>query len=188
MEKQRLNDMIGQRLKRIRTEKGLSLEAVSELTGVSKPMLAQIERAMSNPTVSTLWKIAEGLKVPFTAFIEEPEEDVKVVRKAEITPLKEADDRYEVYSIFPMSGARPFEIYEVKMLKHCDYLAAPHTPHVEEYIWVTHGAIKLECNDYVYSLTAGEGMRFSADRPHRYINEKDEEALITMVIYYPERH
>jgi XRE family transcriptional regulator, regulator of sulfur utilization len=186
LEKQRINDMIGQRLKRIRTEKGLSLDAVSELTGVSKPMLAQIERAMSNPTVSTLWKIAEGLKVPFTAFIEETEEDVKLVLKEDITPIKEANDRYEVYSVFPMNNGRPFEIYEINLLSGCDYLAGPHTPHVEEYIWVTKGTIKMECNDTIFELAQGTGMRFIADRPHRYINDKNTDALIMMVIYYPD--
>ncbi|HSU80106.1 MAG TPA: helix-turn-helix transcriptional regulator, partial [Candidatus Angelobacter sp.] len=62
MEKGQLNALIGQRLKHIRVTKGLSLDRVAELTGVSKPMLGQIERAQSNPTVSTLWKIAEGLR------------------------------------------------------------------------------------------------------------------------------
>ena len=178
--------MIGEKLKRIRMEKGLSLEGVSELTGVSKPMLAQIERAMSNPTVSTLWKIAEGLKVPFTAFIEEDDDVVKLVQKKNIAPIKEANDLYEVYSIFPMANGRPFEFYEIDLLPGCDYSASPHTPNVEEYIWVMEGAIKMAYNGEIYTLNSGEGMHFVADKPHRYINDCSKEAQIMMVIYYPQ--
>ncbi|MGV3487282.1 MAG: helix-turn-helix domain-containing protein [Tuberibacillus sp.] len=187
MEKQQLNEMIGERLKRIRTTKGLSLEMVSELTGVSKPMLAQIERAMSNPTVSTLWKIAEGLNVPFSAFIEEQEGDVKHVQKEDITPIKEANNHFEVYSIFQLTNNRPFEIYEVNLLPGCNYPADPHPPGVEEYLWVTKGRILLEYNNEKYAIGAAQGLRFTADRPHRYINESDEEAVLMMVIYYPQK-
>ena len=66
-----LNLIIGNRLKTIRNNRNLSLSEVSEITGVSKAMLGQIERGQSNPTVSTLWKIANGLKVSFSMFIDE---------------------------------------------------------------------------------------------------------------------
>ena len=62
MEKNSLQ--IGERLKEIRKTRGLTLDAVSEMTDVSKPMLGQIERGQSSPTINTLWKISNGLKVP----------------------------------------------------------------------------------------------------------------------------
>ena len=49
--------MIGEQLKKIRKQKNLTLEQVSALTSVSKPMLGQIERGRSVPTITTLWKI-----------------------------------------------------------------------------------------------------------------------------------
>jgi len=54
---------ISSALKKARMEKGLTLEETSALTGVSKAMLGQIERAESTPTISTLWKISTGLKI-----------------------------------------------------------------------------------------------------------------------------
>lgn len=63
-----LNLKIGDRLKEIRIRRQMSLENVAELTGVSKPMLGQIERGQSTPTINTLWKIATGLKVPLSSF------------------------------------------------------------------------------------------------------------------------
>lgn len=59
---------IGKHLKNIRQNRELSLDEAAEMTGVSKPMLGQIERGQSSPTITTLWKIATGLKVPLSSF------------------------------------------------------------------------------------------------------------------------
>lgn len=74
-----LNLIIGNKLKDIRNKRNLSLDEVTKLTGVSKAMLGQIERGQSNPTVSTLWKIATGLKVSFSLFIDENQEDLQLI-------------------------------------------------------------------------------------------------------------
>ena len=79
-----LNHMIGNRLREIRMKRGLSLDEVSRLTGVSKAMLGQIERAKSVPTVSTLWKIATGLKVSFSLFMEETQDTLKVINQKKL--------------------------------------------------------------------------------------------------------
>ena len=63
-----LNELIAENLKDIRKGKGLSLEQVSSLTTISKSMLSQLERGEVNPTISTVYKLALGLKVPVTAF------------------------------------------------------------------------------------------------------------------------
>ncbi|BDB00642.1 hypothetical protein CBOS2020_07160 [Clostridium botulinum] len=56
-----LNDIISANLKKLRTDRNLSLGQLSELSGVSKVMLSQIEKEESNPTINTIWKIANGL-------------------------------------------------------------------------------------------------------------------------------
>ena len=57
-----LNELIAENLKDIRKGKGLSLEQVSSLTTISKSMLSQLERGEVNPTISTVYKLALGLK------------------------------------------------------------------------------------------------------------------------------
>lgn len=185
MEKGQLNALIGQRLKHIRVTKGLSLDRVAELTGVSKPMLGQIERAQSNPTVSTLWKIAEGLKVPFSAFIEEPPQVIKRVSEDDVSPIQEDEDRYEVYPLFPTEDGKPFEIFLVKLKPGCAYSSNAHPIGVEEYFWVTKGKLTLVCHETSYTIEERQGIRFRADTPHKYINETSNETFLIMVIYYP---
>ena len=52
-----MNQIVAKNIKRLREERKLSMDELSKLSGVSKSMLAQIERGGGNPTISTLWKI-----------------------------------------------------------------------------------------------------------------------------------
>lgn len=69
--------------RRFREQKKLTLEAAAAATGVSRSMLAQIERGEVNPTISVLWKIANGYKVSFTSLVENGSEPVSVIRGAD---------------------------------------------------------------------------------------------------------
>ena len=51
-----IGHIVAENLKRLREERKLSLDAVAKCSGVSKSMLGQIERGVTNPTISTLWK------------------------------------------------------------------------------------------------------------------------------------
>ena len=70
---------IGERLRVIRTNMNLSLDETAKLTGVSKPMLGQIERGQSVPTITTLWKIATGLKKPLSSFLDNRQTEYDMV-------------------------------------------------------------------------------------------------------------
>ncbi len=59
----------------------MSLDNVANMTGVSKSMLGQIERGESSPTVATLWKIATGLHISFTALLEGDTMETEIIHK-----------------------------------------------------------------------------------------------------------
>lgn len=82
MDKNFLSSQIGQQLRFYRQQRQLSLDELSEITGVSKPMLGQIERGASNPTVAVLWKIASGLQVPLASFLMK-NPSIKLIREDE---------------------------------------------------------------------------------------------------------
>ena len=81
-----ITNTIAANAKRIREEKKLTLDAAASATGVSRSMLAQIEKGEVNPTISVVWKIANGYKVSFTSLVEERGEAVSVVRAADTRP------------------------------------------------------------------------------------------------------
>lgn len=102
--------VIGKRLKMIRAERQLSLDEVSKLTEVSKPMLGQIERGQSSPTITTLWKIAVGLKVPLSSLLEEEEKECTVVEIRSKEPIVEDNGKMKAYPIFSFDPNRQIEI------------------------------------------------------------------------------
>ena len=83
-----LNELIAENLKDIRKGKGLSLEQVSSLTTISKSMLSQLERGEVNPTISTVYKLALGLKVPVTAFTADKPQPFFETGKKEVEPWR----------------------------------------------------------------------------------------------------
>ena len=64
-----VTSVVAMNIKSIREQKKLTLDAASEITGVSRSMLSQIEKGDVNPTISVLWKIANGYKVSFTSLV-----------------------------------------------------------------------------------------------------------------------
>lgn len=179
-----LNLIIGNKLKDIRNKRNLSLEEVAKLTGVSKAMLGQIERGKSNPTVSTLWKIATGLKISFSLFIDENQEDLKVINQKDITPIIEDNDRMKLYPIFPFDANKGFEIFTIELEPDCNHISTPHNEGVEEYIIVTEGEIEIDINNKIYKLQKGSSMRFMANCPHSYKNINQGRSVFQNIILY----
>ena len=90
--------IVAENVRRIREEKKLTLDGAAALTGVSRSMLAQLEKGEVNPTISVLWKIANGYKVSFTTLVEPQDRQVALLRQGE--PLREDEGRYLNYPVF----------------------------------------------------------------------------------------
>lgn len=172
-------------LKAIREKEKLSLEKVSQLCGVSKTMIGQIERGESSPTLTTIWKIANGLKVSFTSLIHQPQSDTEVVLKKDLQVLTEDDGKYRVYPNFPFQEESRFEIYTIEIDQGGQLSAEAHKEGTEEYITVFEGVLLIRVNENDYTLTAGDAIRFKADRPHFYRNAGQTLTKLSMTIYYP---
>lgn len=179
-----LNLVIGNKLKDIRNNRALSLDDVAKLTGVSKAMLGQIERGQSNPTVSTLWKIATGLKVSFSLFIDESKEELKVIDKRDINPIIEDDNRMKLYPIFPFDANKGFEIFTIELEPGCNHVSTPHNEGVEEYIIVTEGQVQIILDEEQLELEKGNSIRFMANKSHIYMNVSKEKAEFQNIIFY----
>ncbi|KAA6470616.1 XRE family transcriptional regulator [Bacillus cereus] len=177
--------ILAKNLKSIREKEKLSLEKVSQLTGVSKTMIGQIERGDSSPTLTTIWKIANGLKVSFTSLINNSQPDTKVILRNDVQALSEDNGRYKVYPSFPFQDDRNFEIYTVEIETEGNLSSEAHKEGTEEFITVFEGELKIDINDCQYTLNNGDSIRFKADRPHTYTNSGRTLTRLSMTIYYP---
>lgn len=175
---------IGKNISRIRKERDLSLDKVAELTGVSKAMLGQIERGESNPTVTTLWKIANGLRVSFSSLMKEEAVNVTVVSTENVQPVIDPEGRYLVYSLFPFTPQKQFEIFFVVLEPEHTQESEPHHPGVEEYIMVSEGTLEVMIDGDVYKIEKGHAIHFQADTPHAYRNSFTHPVTYFVMILY----
>lgn len=180
-----LNIVIAKNLKNLRETRKLSLDNVAKLTGVSKSMIGQIERGEANPTISTLWKIANGFKISFTELMHRPETDIEIVSIKDTRPLIEDGGRFRNYPIFPFDNNRRFEIYTVAVDAGSCLDAEPHPKGTQEFMTLFSGQMTITINNEEYILAANTSIRFKADVAHRYKNTGDETCHFSMVIYYP---
>lgn len=170
--------------RRLREQKKLTLDAAANLTGVSRSMLAQIEKGEVNPTISVLWKIANGYKVSFTSLLEGEEPAVSVLRGDQMQPLKEDQGRYQNYPIFAFDERKLFETYRIVIEPQGTLRAQPHLKGTEEYITVFSGQAEITVAEETYCLSKGDSIRFYADVPHAYRNPGLEAVELSMLIYY----
>ncbi|MEH7482399.1 XRE family transcriptional regulator [Neobacillus drentensis] len=180
-----INQIIAKNLKAYRESKKLSLEKVAEVTGVSKTMIGQIERGESSPTITTIWKIANGLKISFTSLINNPQPDTKVISLSEVQTLVEDKGKYRLYPYFPFEDDRRFEVYSVEIEKGGFLSADSHREGTEEFLTIYDGELTVRVNDVEYTVKKGDSIRFKADRPHTYHNSGETLTRLSMVLYYP---
>lgn len=174
--------VIGPHLRSLRTQQGWSLDRLALETGVSKAMLGQIERGESTPTVSTLWKIASGLRVPLSRFLL-PEG--AVIRHASAGTWHHDASGMIVLPLFPFDPTSGFEMYVIDMPSGASSESAPHVAGVVEHVIVLEGEMELFIDGRWQTLKTGDGVRFAADQPHAYRNRRQQTARIHDLIHYP---
>jgi transcriptional regulator with XRE-family HTH domain len=180
-----LNEIIASNLKRLRTERKLSLSKLAELSGVSKVMIGQIERGESNPTINTIWKIANGLKVSYTTLIDEPTSNLLLVKKEDTTNQSSEDGKYRIYCSFTSHNQRNFELFTVELDADSSYNSNAHGEKIQEYILIFEGELTLKIEGQEYLLKSGDSIMFDASKPHIYQNSSGEMAKMAIINYYP---
>lgn len=176
---------IGERLKEIRTSRSLTLDDAAKATGVSKPMLGQIERGQSIPTITVLWKIATGLKVPLSSFLEQPQPEYTVADIKQTAVISEDNGRMTAYPLFPYDPIRNVEIFHIEFQAGCNHISDKHDTGVEEYILVQNGVLQLILNGEKIAVKEKQAIRFKADVPHSYCNPSEELCTVYNIIFYP---
>lgn len=176
-----LNKNIARNLKRIRLARGLSLDNVSEQTGVSKSILAQIERGEANPTIGTIERVLSGLRISINELSDDTSVVSKIVKGKSLEPLKIKKGAYKVFNYFPFEENRNFEIYWIFISPGKEYSTGGHGQSTEEYIMVYEGKVVILQNEETITLETGDAVRLSTEQEHTYVNLGSEEAKLILV-------
>jgi transcriptional regulator with XRE-family HTH domain len=180
---------VGENLRVLRLERGLTLTELAERSGVSKAMLNQIESGKSSPTIALGWKIANGLGVPFGTLLGDSEPgDFVLHRDADITTFYSENRSLCSRALFPPGDNRAAEMYELTLAPGGEEQANPHAVGTREQIYVTSGQFVIETAGRRAQLEAGDLIFFRADRNHRYFNPGKKPARGILIMRYPPGH
>ncbi len=182
-----LAPVVGSNLRRLRTRRGLSLERLAQISGVSRAMLGQIELGQSAPTINVLWKIARALEVTFSALISaRTQSGALVLRSNESKILTSKDRTFSSRALFPFDEPRRVEFYELRLAAGSVEDADAHPPGTSENLVCTAGTIEIDVSGDTHKLEAGDSILFEADTPHAYRNVGRVEAVMYLVMTYAE--
>jgi transcriptional regulator with XRE-family HTH domain len=177
---------IGPRARALREAMDLSLRDLAERSGVSAPMLSQVERGETSPTLAVASRIAAGLELTLSQLLRLDEGDgVTVVRSGERLEGGHADGhRYEVLTP-PLPGQRA-EVSLHTLLPGAA-TGGPGDPPMHEAgsretAIVLKGVARLVCEGIAHDLEQGDAVTFDADLPHHFENPGRREAQFMSVI------
>jgi transcriptional regulator with XRE-family HTH domain len=178
---------VGAALQRLRLARGLTLEDLSRIAGVSKSMLSQIEREKANPTIAITWRLANALGVQIGELLSDVEKDVEMIKlvDAHETPtLPGAHAGYILRILGPMELAGKYEWYELTLAPGGELVSQPHDPGTTEHLTILHGSMELEVGSNKKKIKLGGTARYSADLHHEIRNPGKAEAKALLVVIH----
>jgi transcriptional regulator with XRE-family HTH domain len=184
-----LAPIVGANLRRLRGERGLSLEALAKVSGVSRAMLGQIELGRSAPTINVLWKIARALDLPFSALIATSKgtAGTRLLEAHKTKRLTSHDGSFSSRALFPFDEPRRVEFYELVLTRGAVEQADPHPLGTRENLIVTRGQVEIHVGPEIHKLGTGDAILFEADQEHSYRNIGDGDATMYLVMTYAEQ-
>ena len=180
-------EALGSRIKALREAMDMSLRDLAERSGVSAPMLSQVERGETSPTLQVATKIASGLELRLSQLLRLDEGDSVSIVRCEARrkgPATVTGHSYELLSP-PLPGQR------AELSRHTLAPGAAtggagdppvHEPGSRETALVEAGAVTLVCDDERFALGTGDCVTFDADLQHHFENPGKEDAIVLAVV------
>ena len=183
---------VGAKLQALRQARKLSLDELSRRAGVSKSMLAQVERNLANPTVAVLWRLATALGVGLADFLS-PEgaadaaPSVTVIPAHSIPVIKSPDGKCELKILGPVDLAARFEWYELAIQPGGVLASEPHELGSKEHISVLSGTVTVQSGPSEKKVRHGESARYPGDVQHAISNAGKTVATALLVVEYAQQ-
>ncbi len=174
---------IGEGIRRERDRRGMSLAQLAAQVGLTVSAISQIERGASNPSLSSLRRIAAAFDVPMFQFLLATPRNI-VVRKAERARMTFTDSKLQ-YELVSADTSGEFEVLSAVLEPGAD-TGDPYNHHAaEECTVVIRGSMVAEVAGVRYQLAAGDSIKVHRNLAHFYKNESDEACEILMIMSPP---
>ena len=179
-------EQVGQRIRSIRKEKGLSLEELSNVTGFEVKFLSDIEKNVVQPQLGTVIKLSKALDSAFTRLISGGGDRIySITRKTErkvisrSTSPKGDKKVYSYKSLAPEVKGRSMEALMVQLEENLDADTSRHFG--EEFIYVLNGLAVLKIGDEVFELEPGDSAYYLSTTPHLIASKKGTTNILAVL-------
>ena len=160
-------DAVAANLRRLRAERGVSTVALARDSGVARATLAQLEAGRGNPTLETLYALANTLGVGLGEVIAPAaDQDVEVVRAGEGARVAGSAVRARLVARLSLRGS--VELYDFALRAGRRQRSDPHPPGVVEHLLVHEGRMRVGPAHGPVELGPGDYARYAAHVPHLY--------------------
>jgi transcriptional regulator with XRE-family HTH domain len=180
-----INARIAGRVRALRTDLRMTLDALAEKCHVSRSMISLVERGESSPTAVVLDKIATGLGVPLaTLFDDAGAAASPVSRREDRTPWRDPQSGYVRRNISPANFPSPMQIVEVVLPAgaRVAYENGARDVGIHQQVWVQEGSIEVTLGSVTYRLAEDDCLAMQLTAPTAYRNRTRKPARYLVVI------
>jgi transcriptional regulator with XRE-family HTH domain len=180
-----INARIANRVRTLRTELGMTLDALAAECDVSRSMISLVERGESSPTAVVLEKLATGLGVPLASLFDDTSTPTKPVStRADRTPWRDPQSGYVRCNISPANYPSPLQIVEVLLPAGAKvaYETGAREPSVHQQIWVQEGSIEVTVGRTTHRLADDDCLAMQLNAPIAFRNRTRKPARYIVVL------
>lgn len=174
---------LARNLHRVRLKRAKSLSALARDAGISKATLSGLERGTGNPSIDTVWSLAQALNVPFGALFDDTAADVIRVTRLADAQVVSSEPGFTRRRLLSREARGGTELYVLDLERGVRRAAAAHSPGVVEHVIVVRGRVDVGPDGDSLVLGPGDCVTFSADRPHHYEVVSGPARLLSLTDY-----
>lgn len=170
---------LGTRIRQTRTQKGITLQDLSDRSGLSKGFICQLENDKSTPSLQALEKLASGLNVPIAFLFLTPEEKITVIRREERPEYRVGPEGVLVQML--SANRRALKMMVIELPPGASTGGENHSHEGEECHLVLEGSVRCIQADQAVTLKEGDSMHWNGYLPHRIENHGSVPARVLSV-------
>ncbi|MFI0938810.1 helix-turn-helix domain-containing protein [Streptomyces sp. NPDC021020] len=174
-----MDETLGARLRRLRSERGCSLSELARRSGIGKGTISELENDRRGARLDTLFALTTALEAPLGALLPDAPPDIGAAGTGAVRGESVAA---VLLGRWPV-GPQLVEVYRA-VLDETRQDSAPHAAGVEETVTVVRGRVRVGPADAERELGPGESARYPGDRPHRF-RALGGPAEVVLLMHYP---
>lgn len=184
-----LDGRIGARIRALRADRNLTLDALARLADVSRAMLSRVERGESSPTAQLLNKICGGLSITLSALFAATETRASPLSRRRDQPTwRDPATHYLRRTVSPPGTGSPVDIVEVEFPPGDSIgFDSQHLAGTDQHVWVLDGTLELTLGDEAFRLERGDCLMMRFDRPILFRNPTERPIRYAVIVSHGAR-